>query len=63
VFSIESYKSLLICLPVFVYNNYDCDEVGLFMKAISRMIRIDHLRIFTQSGDKGDADSIVKDKV
>jgi len=52
---------LVIIVPVLIYG-YDCDKVGLFFKACSRIVRLKKINlIINLSGDDGE-DSNVKHK-
>jgi len=40
----------MIIMPTFIWQ-YNCSEVGLFFKAVSRMLRIFKFEIFLKSKD------------
>lgn len=57
----SSIMELIIILPALIYP-YDCNEIGLFMKAVSRMTRIYKVEIFLKSESSGE-ESNVSEKI
>ena len=41
----ESIKDLMVIVPVIIYD-YDCGQFGLFMKAVSRVVRLSKFDLF-----------------
>ena len=53
----ESLIDLLIIIPVFIYP-YECGQLGLFMKSLSRMLRIYKIEIFLRTKDTGEESNV-----
>lgn len=56
----KSLMEIIIIIPPLVYS-YDCDQLGLFLKACSRMLRIYKIQAFLRSSqhDQNDSDKNV----
>jgi hypothetical protein len=57
----ESIMEMFIIIPILIFP-YECDQLGLFFKAFSRMLRIYKIEIFLRSKDTG-ADSNVSKQI
>jgi hypothetical protein len=63
----DSIKEMLIVIPVLVFP-YNCDKLGLFLKATSRMFRLYKFKIFLKAknndtDDEADTDSNVTQQI
>ena len=57
----ESIREMFIIIPVLIFP-YECDRLGLFFKALSRMLRIYKLEIFLKSQET-EAETNVNKKI
>lgn len=58
---IESMMDLTIIVPIFIFG-FNCGQLGLFFKAISRLFRLQKIQIFIKSDDSNE-DSNVRDQI
>ena len=60
-FFISNYSimEMFIIIPVLIFP-YDCNEVGLFFKALSRMLRIYKIEIFLKSKESSEDSNVSK---
>jgi hypothetical protein len=59
--SSQSVQEMFIIIPVLIFP-YNCAKFGLFMKALSRMLRIYKIEYFLRTKDSG-ADSNVSKQI
>ena len=57
----ESLMDMFIMVPVFIYR-YDCGKLGLFLKSLSRMLRIYKVDIFLRTKDSGEESNVAQKK-
>ena len=53
----QSIREMFIIIPVLIFP-YECDKLGLFLKATSRMLRIYKVEIFLRSKDTGEDSNV-----
>lgn len=55
----DSIQELFIFTPVLLYN-YECDELGLFLKGLSRMLRLFKINAFIKASESSVSDELRK---
>ena len=55
--SLESANEMIIIIPVLFFS-WDCDQLGLFLKAVSRMLRMNKLKILIQTKETNEDSNV-----
>jgi len=50
---------MLIIIPILIFP-YECDELGLFLKSLSRMLRIYKIEIFLRTKESSTDSNVSK---
>ena len=48
---------MIIIIPVLFFS-WDCDQLGLFLKAVSRMLRMNKLKILIQTKETNEDSNV-----